>query len=193
MSTTSNATLTIADIQHINTLVYKQLLNNEQIAAATGFSPSDIDRVIRGVYVDDLAEQWKDDADITLAEYNAIRSRYKPGKLHRDTEFMVARDMLIRPETVLAIAHSRFSNVHTHPVPKAVKAKPEKAKAVRKIVPADLDEIHKLERFGWSIAEIAEKLGVPVEAIAHVQRCLRNRWSYPDILESVNSKFSEAA
>ncbi|CAM8417418.1 TPA: hypothetical protein ACYX6K_002478 [Klebsiella variicola] len=193
MTTTSNATLTIADIQHINTLVYKQLLNNEQIAAATGFSPSDIDRVIRGVYVDDLAEQWKDDADITLAEYNAIRSRYKPGKLHRDTEFMVARDMLIRPETVLAIAHSRFSNVHTHPVPKAVKAKPEKAKAVRKIVPADLDEIHKLERFGWSIAEIAEKLGVPVEAIAHVQRCLRNRWSYPDILESVNSKFSEAA
>lgn len=193
MTTTSNATLTIADIQHINTLVYKQLLNNEQIAAATGFSPSDIDRVIRGVYVDDLAEQWKDDADITLAEYNAIRRRYKPGKLHRDTEFMVARDMLIRPETVLAIAHSRFSNVHTHPVPKAVKAKPEKAKAVRKIVPADLDEIHKLERFGWSIAEIAEKLGVPVEAIAHVQRCLRNRWSYPDILESVNSKFSEAA
>ncbi|WP_447742201.1 hypothetical protein [Enterobacter asburiae] len=193
MTTTSNATLTIADIQHINTLVYKQLLNNEQIVAATGFSPSDIDRVIRGVYVDDLAEQWKDDADITLAEYNAIRSRYKPGKLHRDTEFMVARDMLIRPETVLAIAHSRFSNVHTHPVPKAVKAKPEKAKAVRKIVPADLDEIHKLERFGWSIAEIAEKLGVPVEAIVHVQRCLRNRWSYPDILESVNSKFSEAA
>jgi hypothetical protein len=52
---------------------------------------------------------------ISLAEYNAIRSRYKPGKLHRDTEFMIARDMLIRPETVLAIAHSRFSNVHTHP------------------------------------------------------------------------------
>ncbi|EEZ3917304.1 TPA: hypothetical protein ACYSA8_000792 [Escherichia coli] len=193
MTTTSNATLTIVDIQHINTLVYKQLLNNEQIAAATGFSPSDIDRVIRGVYVDDLADQWKNDADITLAEYSAIRSRYKPGKLHRDTEFMIARDMLIRPETVLAIAHSRFTNAHTHPVPKAVKAKPEKVKAVRKIVPADLDEIHKLERFGWPVAEIAEKLGVPVEAIAHVQRCLRNRWSYPDILESVNSKFSEAA
>ncbi|MBU5564825.1 hypothetical protein KQJ25_20185, partial [Escherichia sp. S69_ASV_4] len=87
MTTTSNATLTIVDIQHINTLVYKQLLNNEQIAAATGFSPSDIDRVIRGVYVDDLADQWKNDADITLAEYSAIRSRYKPGKLHRDTEF----------------------------------------------------------------------------------------------------------
>lgn len=192
MTTTSNATLTLRDIQLINKLSIVDHLNNDEISSRTGFSPSDIDRVIRGVYVDDLAEQWKDDADITLAEYNAIRSRYKPGKLHRDTEFMIARDMLIRPETVLAIAHSRFSNVHTHPVPKAVKAKPEKAKVVRKLVPTDLDEIHKLERFGWPAAEIAEKLGVPVEVVAHVQRCLRNRWSYPDTLESVNSKFSEA-
>lgn len=189
MTTTSNATLTIADIQHINTLVYKQLLNNEQIAAATGFSPSDIDRVIRGVYVDDLADQWKDDADITLAEYSAIRSRYKPGKLHRDTEFMIARDMLIRPETVLAIAHSRFTNAHTHPVPKAVKAKPEKVKAVRKIVPADLDEIHKLERFGWPVADIAGKLHIPSEVVAFVNRCLKSRWSYGDILENVNAKW----
>ncbi|EHP6977444.1 hypothetical protein KP035_000270 [Escherichia coli] len=192
MTTTSNATLTLRDIQLINKLSIVDHLNNDEISSRTGFSPSDIDRVIRGVYVDDLAEQWKDDADITLAEYNAIRSRYKPGKLHRDTEFMIARDMLIRPETVLAIAHSRFSNVHTHPVPKAVKAKPEKAKVVRKLVPTDLDEIHKLERFGWPAAEIAGKLGVPVEVVAHVQRCLRNRWSYPDTLESVNSKFSEA-
>ena len=192
MTTTSNATLTLRDIQLINKLSIVDHLNNDEISSRTGFSPSDIDRVIRGVYVDDLAENWKDDADITLAEYNAIRSRYKPGKLHRDTEFMIARDMLIRPETVLAIAHSRFSNVHTHPVPKAVKAKPEKAKVVRKLVPTDLDEIHKLERFGWPAAEIAGKLGVPVEVVAHVQRCLRNRWSYPDTLESVNSKFSEA-
>lgn len=189
MTTTSNATLTIANIQHINTLVYKQLLNNEQIAAATGFSPSDIDRVIRGVYVDDLAEQWKDDADITLAEYNAIRSRYKPGKLHRDTEFMIARDMLIRPETVLAIAHSRFSNVHTHPMPKAVKAKPEKPQTMRRLSSADLDEAHKLERFGWPVGEIAGKLEIPVEAAAQVLRLLRNRWSYPDILEDVNTRF----
>ncbi|HGW5385997.1 TPA: hypothetical protein ACNH1J_003892 [Enterobacter hormaechei] len=192
MTTTSNATLTIADIQHINHLCIVEHMNNAQIADATGFSLADIDAVIRGVYVDDLAEQWKDDADITLQEYDTIRSRYKPGKLHRDTEFMIARDMLIRPETVLAIAHSRFSNVHTHPVPKAVKAKPEKAKVVRKLVPTDLDEIHKLERFGWPAAEIAGKLGVPVEVVAHVQCCLRNRWSYPDTLESVNSKFSEA-
>ncbi len=191
MTTTSNATLTLRDIQLINKLSIVDHLNNDEISSRTGFSPSDIDRVIRGVYVDDLAEQWKDDADITLAEYNAIRSRYKPGKLHRDTEFMIARDTLIRPETVLAIAHSRFSNVHTHPVPKAVKAKPEKAKVMRKLVPTDLDEIHKLERFGWPAAEIAGKLGVPVEVVAHVQRCLRNRWSYPDTLESVNSKFSE--
>ncbi len=139
-----------------------------------------------------MAEHWKDDADINLAEYNAIRSRYKPGKLHRDTEFMIARDMLIRPETVLAIAHSRFSNAHTHPVQKPLKVKPAKPKVVRKLVPTDLDEIHKLERFGWPAAEIAGKLGVPVEVVAHVQRCLRNRWSYPDTLESVNSKFSEA-
>lgn len=192
MTTTSNATLTLRDIQLINKLSIVDHLNNDEISSRTGFSPSDIDRVIRGVYVDDLAEQWKDDADITLAEYNAIRSRYKPGKLHRDTEFMIARDTLIRPETVLAIAHSRFSNVHTHPVPKAVKAKPEKAKVMRKLVPTDLDEIHKLERFGWPAAEIAGKLGVPVEVVAHVQRCLRNSWSYPDALESVNSKFSEA-
>ena len=185
-------TLSITDIQRINALAHKHLKNNEEIAAETGHTLTDIDAVIRGVYVDDLAEHWKDDADITLAEYNAIRSRYKPGKLHRDTEFMIARDMLIRPETVLAIAHSRFSNVHTHPVPKAVKAKPEKAKVVRKLVPTDLDEIHKLGRFGWPAAEIAGKLGVPVEVVAHVQRCLRNRWSYPDTLESVNSKFSEA-
>ncbi|MCM7367145.1 MULTISPECIES: hypothetical protein [Enterobacter cloacae complex] len=193
MTTTSNATLTIADIQHINRLCIVEHMNNSQIADATGFSLADIDAVIRGVYVDDLAEQWKDDADITLQEYDTIRRRYQPGKLHRDTEYAIARDMLIRPETVLAIAHSRFSNVHTHPVPKAVKAKPEKAKVVRKLVPTDLDEIHKLERFGWPAAEIAGKLGVPVEVVAHVQRCLRNRWSYPDTLESVNSKFSEAA
>ena len=73
-----------------------------------------------------------------------------------------------------------------------MKVKPAKPKAVRKLVPTDLDEIHKLERFGWPAAEIAGKLGVPVEVVAHVQRCLRNRWSYPDTLESVNSKFSEA-
>lgn len=181
--------LTLTDIQHINTLVYKQLLNNEQIAAATGFSLSDIDRVIRGVYVDDLADSWKPDEEITLAEYEAVRRRYQPGKLHRNTEYAIARDMLIRPETVLAIAHTRFQNAHTHPVPKAVKVKPEKAKAVRKLVPSDLDEIHKLERFGWPVADIAEKLGVPVEVIAHVQRCLRNRWSYGDILENVNAKW----
>ncbi|EPC9527888.1 hypothetical protein ACR3UD_003922 [Escherichia coli] len=189
MTTTSNATLTIADIQHINTLVYKQLLNNEQIAAATGFSLSDIDRVIRGVYVDDLADSWKPDEEITLAEYEAVRHRYQPGKLHRNTEYAIARDTLIRPETVLAIAHSRFSNANTHPVPKAAKAKPEKAKAVRKLVPADLDEIHKLERFGWPVADIAEKLGIPSEVVAFVNRCLKSRWSYGDILENVNAKW----
>lgn len=185
-------TLSITDIQRINALAHKHLKNNEEIAAETGHTLTDIDAVIRGAYVDDLAEHWKDDADINLAEYNVIRSRYKPGKLHRDTEFMIARDMLIRPETVLAIAHSRFSNAHTHPVQKPLKVKPAKPKVVRKLVPTDLDEIHKLERFGWPAAEIAGKLGVPVEVVAHVQRCLRNRWSYPDTLESVNSKFSEA-
>ncbi|AKE93342.1 hypothetical protein CWR40_003822 [Cronobacter sakazakii] len=192
MTTTSNATLTIADIQHINRLCIVEHMNNAQIADATGFSLADIDAVIRGVYVDDLADQWKDDADITLQEYDTIRRRYQPGKLHRDTEYAIARDMLIRPETVLAIAHSRFSNAHTHPAEKTVKVKPAKPKAVRKLVPTDLDEIHKLERFGWPAADIAGKLGVPVEVVAHVQRCLRNRWSYPDTLESVNSKFSEA-
>ena len=76
-------TLSITDIQRINALAHKHLKNNEEIAAETGHTLTDIDAVIRGVYVDDLAEHWKDDADITLAEYNAIRSRYKPGKLHR--------------------------------------------------------------------------------------------------------------
>ncbi|MEP8664975.1 hypothetical protein ABKV50_17215 [Enterobacter cloacae] len=189
MTTTSNATLTLRDIQLINKLSIVDHLNNDEISSRTGFSPSDIDRVIRGVYVDDLAEQWKDDADITLAEYNAIRSRYKPGKLHRDTEFMIARDTLIRPETVLAIAHSRFQNAHTHPAPKAVKVKPEKAKAMRKLVPSDLDEIHKLERFGWPVADIAQKLDVPPEVIAFVNRCFKSRWPYGDILENVNAKW----
>mgnify|MGYP000850890894 CR=1 FL=1 len=192
MTTTNNATLTIADIQRINKLSIVEHMNNEAIAAATGFDLRDIDRVVRGVYVDDLADQWKPDEEITLADYNAIRKRWKPGKLHRDTEYAIARDMLIRPATVLAIAHSRFQNAHTHPAEKTVKVKPAKPKAVRKLVPADIDEIHKLERFGWPAAEIAEKLGAPVEVVAHVQRCLRNRWSYPDTLESVNSKFSEA-
>ncbi|HBA8341222.1 TPA: hypothetical protein J1082_004165 [Escherichia coli] len=189
MTTTSNAALTIADIQHINRLCIVEHMNNAQIADATGFSLADIDAVIRGVYVDDLADSWKPDEEITLADYNAIRKRYQPGKLHRNTEYAIARDTLIRPETVLAIAHSRFSNANTHPVPKAVKAKSEKVKAVRNLVPSDLDEIHKLERFGWPVAEIAERLGVPVEVIAHVQRCLRNRWSYGDILENVNAKW----
>ncbi len=189
MTTTSNATLTIADIQHINRLCIVEHMNNAQIADATGFSLADIDAVIRGVYVDDLAEQWKPDEEITLADYNAIRKRYQPGKLHRNTEYAIARDTLIRPETVLAIAHSRFSNANTHPVPKAVKAKPEKAKAVRKLVPSDLDEIHKLERFGWPVADIAEKLDVPPEVIAFVNRCLKSRWPYGDILENVNAKW----
>ncbi|EFN9483885.1 hypothetical protein QMS90_10230 [Cronobacter sakazakii] len=182
-------TLSITDIQRINTLAHKHLKNNEEIAAETGHTLTDIDAVIRGVYVDDLAENWKDDADITLAEYNAIRSRYKPGKLHRDTEFMIARDMLIRPETVLAIAHSRFSNAHTHPMPKAVKAKPEKPQTMRRLLSADLDQMHKLERFGWKQTEIAGELGISVEAVAHVLRLMRNRWSYPDILEDVNTRF----
>lgn len=192
MTTTSNATLTLRDIQLINKLSIVDHLNNDEISSRTGFSLSDIDRVIRGVYVDDLAGTWKPDEEITLAEYEAVRRRYQPGKLHRNTEYAIARDTLIKPETVLAIAHSRFSNAHTHPAEKTVKVKPAKPKAVRKLVPTDLDEIHKLERFGWPAAEIAGKLGVPVEVVAHVQRCLRNRWSYPDTLESVNSKFSEA-
>ncbi|EHN8815040.1 hypothetical protein ACK8HE_18620 [Enterobacter hormaechei] len=182
-------TLSINDIQRINALAHKHLKNNEEIAAETGHTLNDIDAVIRGVYVDDLAENWKDDADITLAEYNAIRSRYKPGKLHRDTEFMIARDMLIRPETVLAIAHSRFSNLHTHPVPKAVKSKPEKPQTMRRLSSAALDEAHKLERFGWSVAEIAGKLEIPIEAAAQALRLMRNRWSYPDILEDVNTRY----
>ena len=193
MTTTSNATLTLCDIQLINKLSIVDHLNNDEISSRTGCSLSDIDRVIRGVYVDDLADSWKPDEEITLAEYEAVRRRYQSGKLHRNTEYAIARDTLIRPETVLAIAHSRFQNAHTHPAPKAVKAKPEKAKAVRRLFSADIDEVHKLERFGWPAADIAGKLGVPVEAIAHVQRCLRNRWSYPDTLESVNSRYGKAA
>ncbi|MFB4516944.1 hypothetical protein ACE3JB_12310 [Enterobacter hormaechei subsp. steigerwaltii] len=189
MKTTSNATLSLSDIQLINKLSIVDHLNNDEISSRTGFSLSDIDRVIRGVYVDDLADSWKPDEEITLAEYEAVRHRYQPGKLHRNTEYAIARDTLIRPETVLAIAHSRFSNANTHPVPKAAKAKPEKAKAVRKLVPADLDEIHKLERFGWPVADIAEKLDVPPEVIAFVSRCLKSRWSYGDILENVNAKW----
>ncbi len=193
MTTTNKTPLTLAEIQRINTLAKRELMNLSEIVAATGFDPVDVDLVIKGQYVDDLTDQWKDDADITLVEYETIRRRYKPGKGHWDDEYGIARNLLIRPETVLAIAHSRFQNAHTHPAPKAVKAKPEKMKAVRRLFSADLDEIHKLERFGWPAAEIAEKLGVPVEAIAHAQRCLRNRWSYPDILESVNSKYGKAA
>lgn len=189
MTTTSNATLTLRDIQLINKLSIVDHLNNDEISSRTGFSLRDIDRVIRGVYVDDLADSWKPDEEITLAEYEAVRRRYQPGKLHRNTEYAIARDTLIRPETVLAIAHSRFSNANTHPVPKAVKAKPEKAKAVRKLVPSDLDEIHKLERFGWPVADIAEKLDVPPEVIAFVNRCLKSRWPYGDILENVNAKW----
>ncbi|HBM0951817.1 hypothetical protein ABK735_00030 [Enterobacter kobei] len=193
MTTTNKTPLTLAEIQRINTLAKRELMNLSEIVAATGLDPVDVDLVIKGQYVDDLADQWKDDADITLAEYETIRRRYKPGKGHWDTEYTIARNMLIRPETVLAIAHSRFQNAHTHPAPKPVKAKPESAKTVRRLFSADIDEVHKLERFGWPAADIAGKLGVPVEAIAHMQRCLRNRWSYPDILESVNSKYGKAA
>ena len=102
---------------------------------------------------------------------------------------MIARDMLIRPETVLAIAHSRFSNAHTHPMPKAIKAKPEKPQTMRRLSSADLDEAHKLERFGWPVAEIAGRLEIPVEAAAQVLRLMRNRWGYPDILEDVNTRY----
>lgn len=193
MTTTNKTPLTLAEIQRINTLAKRELMNLSEIVAATGLDPVDVDLVIKGQYVDDLADQWKDDADITLAEYETIRRRYKPGKGHWDTEYTIARNMLIRPETVLAIVHSRFQNAHTHPAPKPVKAKPESAKTVRRLFSADIDEVHKLERFGWPAADIAGKLGVPVEAIAHMQRCLRNRWSYPDILESVNSKYGKAA
>lgn len=181
--------LSLTDIQRINTLVKRDLLNVEEVVAATGYNPVDVEAVLRGVYVADLANQWRDEAAITLEEYNAIRKRWKPGKLHRDTEFMIARDMLIRPETVLAIAHSRFQNAHTHPMPKAVKAKPEKPQTMRHLLSVDLDQMHKLERFGWKQTEIAGELGISVEAVAHVLRLMRNRWSYPDILEDVNTRF----
>ncbi|HFV9228572.1 TPA: hypothetical protein ACIAIA_004005 [Enterobacter asburiae] len=189
MTTTSNATLTLRDIQLINKLSIVDHLNNDEISSRTGFSLSDIDRVIRGVYVDDLAGTWKPDEEITLAEYEAVRRRYQPGKLHRNTEYAIARDTLIKPETVLAIAHSRFSNAHTHSVPKAVRAKPEKPQAMRRLSSADLDEAHKLERFGWPVAEIAGRLEIPVEAAAQVLRLMRNRWGYPDILEDVNTRY----
>ncbi|HAW1831321.1 TPA: hypothetical protein JLN71_002708 [Escherichia coli] len=181
--------LSLTDIQRINTLVKRDLLNVEEVVAATGYNPVDVEAVLRGVYVADLANQWRDEAAITPEEYNAIRKRWKPGKLHRDTEFMIARDMLIRPETVLAIAHSRFQNAHTHPMPKAVKAKPEKPQTMRRLLSVDLDQMHKLERFGWKQTEIAGELGISVEAVAHVLRLMRNRWSYPDILEDVNTRF----
>ncbi|EHN8738391.1 TPA: hypothetical protein ACGQQM_000569 [Escherichia coli] len=181
--------LNLTDIQRINTLVKRDLLNVEEVVAATGFDPVDVDAVLRGVYVADLASQWKDDAAITLEEYNAIRKRWKPGRGHWDTAHAIARDFLIRPETVLAIAHSRFSNAQTHPMPKAVKAKPEKPQTMRRLSGADLDEAHKLERFGWPVAEIAGKLEIPVEAAAQALRLMRNRWSYPDILEDVNARY----
>ncbi|HBA3579746.1 TPA: hypothetical protein J5G21_004497 [Escherichia coli] len=114
--------LSLTDIQRINTLVKRDLRNVEEVVAATGFDPEDVDAVLRGVYVADLANQWRDEAAITLEEYNAIRKRWKPGRGHWDTAHAIARDFLIRPETVLAIVHSRFSNAHTHPMPKAVKA-----------------------------------------------------------------------
>ena len=150
--------LSLTDIQRINTLVKRDLLNVEEVVAATGFDPVDVDAVLRGVYVADLANQWRDEAAITLEEYNAIRKRWKPGRGHWDTAHAIARDFLIRPETVLAIVHSRFSNAHTHPMPKAVKAKPEKPQTMRRLLSADLDQMHKLERFGWKQTEIAGEL-----------------------------------
>lgn len=113
----------------------------------------------------------------------------KPGRGHWDTAHAIARDFLIRPETVLAIVHSRFSNAHTHPMPKAVKAKPEKPQTMRRLLSADLDQMHKLERFGWKQTEIAGELGISAEAVAHVLRLMRSKWSYPDILEDVNTRF----
>lgn len=90
---------------------------------------------------------------------------------------------------MLAIVHSRFSNAHTHPMPKAVKAKPEKPQTMRRLLSADLDQMHKLERFGWKQTEIAGELGISAEAVAHVLRLMRSKWSYPDILEDVNTRF----
>ncbi|MWL44365.1 hypothetical protein GQL88_16770 [Escherichia coli] len=189
MTTTNNATLTLHDIQRINTLVKRDLHNVEEVVAATGYNPVDVEAVLRGVYVADLANQWRDEAAITLEEYNAIRKRWKPGRGHWDTAHTIARDFLIRPETVLAIVHSRFSNAHTHPMPKAVKAKPEKPQTMRRLLSADLDQMHKLERFGWKQTEIAGELGISAEAVAHVLRLMRSKWSYPDILEDVNTRF----
>ncbi|MDI6424325.1 hypothetical protein FCL43_023425, partial [Enterobacter hormaechei] len=72
--------LSLTDIQRINTLVKRDLLNVEEVVAATGFDQVDVDAVLRGVYVADLANQWRDEAAITLEEYNAIRKRWKPGR-----------------------------------------------------------------------------------------------------------------
>lgn len=182
-------TLTINDIQHINALAHRHHKNNQEIAAETGYSLTDIDRVIRGTYVDDLTDQWKDDANITLAEYDAIRHRYKPGKLHRDTEYMIARDMLIRPETVLAIVHSRFSNTHTHPVPKPAKKKPTAPEAIRRVYTPDLDEVFRLNKFGWPATDMADKMNIPPRVITHIIRLLNSRTPYPDILEIINSQY----
>ncbi|ULK55020.1 hypothetical protein HUZ88_19130 [Citrobacter portucalensis] len=182
--------LTLEQIQEINRRCYVDCENVPQIAGAMNIDPATVEQVVMQVYVDDVAAQgWKSDEEITKAEYDQIRGRYQSGKGHRNTAHAIARDTRIKPETVLAIAHSRFSNVHTHPAPKAVKVKPEKAKAMRKLVPSDLDEIHKLERFGWPVADIAQKLDVPPEVIAFVNRCLKSRWPYGDILENVNAKW----
>ena len=62
-------------------------------------------------------------------------------------------------------------------------------KALRRLLSADLDQMHKLERFGWKQTEIAGELGISAEAVAHVLRLMRSKWSYPDILEDVNTRF----
>lgn len=178
--------LTTTDIRDINECAYKLSMTNDAISDLLDIPLEDVEAVLLRRYVADI--EFKPADEITLAEYEAIRKRFYPGKQSPSNEYCLAREFGISPDTVLNIARGRFSNALTHP---EMYAEPEPVEIVERSTERlmdadDVARVNKLLGWSWPIGDIASELGVDASRINKVKQCRLNRWSVDDALSLVN-------
>ncbi|EPS4832778.1 hypothetical protein ACVFDQ_002755 [Enterobacter hormaechei] len=182
----TNPVLTITDIHNINELAYKHSMTNEAIADELGIPLEDVTLVLLRRYVADV--EFKADEDITLADYEAIRKKFTPGKRSPYNEYALCREFGIDPQTVNDIAHGRFYNANTHP---SRYAEPETAETVEAVTERvmDADDVArgmKLLGMGWPVSDIAADLGIDASRVSKLKVCKLNGWGTADALSLVN-------
>lgn len=182
----TNPVLTMTDIRAINHLAYKCAKRDDEIAAELNIPIEDVELVIKKRYVKHI--EFKPVDEITLAEYEAIRAKFVPGKRSPRNEFALCKEFGIEPSVVLEIARGRFHNANTHP---SRYTAPEPVEAVETAPERlmDADDIargNKLLSMGWPLADIAADLGVDASRINTLKRVKLNNWPLSDALSLVN-------